>query len=857
MNTRKVLGLVAVACAVVTLSQRAFAQQTAYTWDVLGGGSQNWQNAANWSPNTAFPNLATDDADFDVALTSNLTVDVGATDVTVGNITLGGTAGAVTTAITSSGGGLIISDSSGNGSLISQGVAGSVNQIGGTLVLADGTTEYDIGSTQALAITGNIGQLNAAQTLKNSVTGLTLTIGSGPSSTIALYDYTAGTGTARNFALTNNSSTATGGIAQATTVNAVWDNGGGTGTISFGADSNSRNAGMVYTMQQPQTSTATVNIGRQKYVLEADNPFGIGTLVANNSNQTNWGGLLQSNSDSRSVGNSQIQVGNNFAVAGSNSLTFTGTFGLTNNRNIGNNLDAGKTWTLSGPVYPNVKAADANPRTITLDGTGTTVISGTLNNNIDFNSTIVGNVTTRGTGRLELTNAANTISGVLTSNGGLIVFGTQGSYGATTGGAAGTGSSIVTSYYGGVSYTPGTADAGFATFASKLNGGTGYLALPAGDAAANLDFSGSGALATAPGLSVTADGALTYTGTVTPGAQGYRWGGPQGRLTLGSNAGTGANAVTYTNGGDVLVAGSPDYTGVTTISGGTYTSAKVYITNGQNTNSTQTFNAPTTLEVTSLGNAGSASSLGASSGDAANLVLNMGTLKVNASTATSTDRLFTIGTSGATLESAGAGLVTIGSGGGANVGPSSAATLTLTGTGNGTLGSVLANGVGALSLAKTGTGTWSLDATNTYTGTTTVSAGTLIVNGALGSGAVTVASGAELSMGAGSTLLFSTAGPTATSNGTMTFASGFGVANLVGLDVTVPAGTYTLVTGTVDTSNLSNVGSANAYTYAPDHTAYFLPGSLNLVVVPEPTGLAALAAGTALLGWRLRRRTTV
>ena len=60
-----------------------------------------------------------------------------------------------------------------------------------------------------------------------------------------------------------------------------------------------------------------------------------------------------------------------------------------------------------------------------------------------------------------------------------------------------------------------------------------------------------------------------------------------------------------------------------------------------------------------------------------------------------------------------------------------------------TLGSVVS---GSNSLVKNGSGTTTLNATNTYTGTTTVSSGMLLVNGdnSAASGAVTVASGASL-----------------------------------------------------------------------------------------------------------------
>ena len=55
-------------------------------------------------------------------------------------------------------------------------------------------------------------------------------------------------------------------------------------------------------------------------------------------------------------------------------------------------------------------------------------------------------------------------------------------------------------------------------------------------------------------------------------------------------------------------------------------------------------------------------------------------------------------------------------------------TITLGGTGTGTVsGAISQNGANALAITKSGTGTWTLSGINTYTGTTTVSAGTLTV----------------------------------------------------------------------------------------------------------------------------------
>ncbi|RYD49032.1 MAG: hypothetical protein EOP85_02390, partial [Verrucomicrobiaceae bacterium] len=71
-------------------------------------------------------------------------------------------------------------------------------------------------------------------------------------------------------------------------------------------------------------------------------------------------------------------------------------------------------------------------------------------------------------------------------------------------------------------------------------------------------------------------------------------------------------------------------------------------------------------------------------------------------------------------------------------------TFTLQGSGDGLVSGRIENGNGTVNLAKTGTGSWELGVTNPYTGTTTVSQGTLVVNGTTGTGATTVSNGGVL-----------------------------------------------------------------------------------------------------------------
>ena len=70
-----------------------------------------------------------------------------------------------------------------------------------------------------------------------------------------------------------------------------------------------------------------------------------------------------------------------------------------------------------------------------------------------------------------------------------------------------------------------------------------------------------------------------------------------------------------------------------------------------------------------------------------------------------------------------------------------------------TISGVIANGASTASLVKAGNGTLTLSASNTYTGTTTISAGDLTVSGSLhDSTAVSIASGADYNVNASDTV---------------------------------------------------------------------------------------------------------
>jgi autotransporter-associated beta strand protein len=192
--------------------------------------------------------------------------------------------------------------------------------------------------------------------------------------------------------------------------------------------------------------------------------------------------------------------------------------------------------------------------------------------------------------------------------------------------------------------------------------------------------------------------------------------------------------------------------------------------------------------------------------------------------------------------------------------------LTVDGSANTSISGVIGSGTGGLT--KNGSGKLTLSASNTYTGATSVSAGSLFVTGSLTSdvtlsGTATIGGGgtvAALSLGGSS--FFDIADVLASSNpldaSTISFAAaGFGIDNLKASGAAVDwngvaVGTYTLINGALDSTNLENFGLENAYDLGGGKSAYFQSGSLQLVVIPETSSL--ILGGLGLLSILRRRR---
>jgi fibronectin-binding autotransporter adhesin len=245
----------------------------------------------------------------------------------------------------------------------------------------------------------------------------------------------------------------------------------------------------------------------------------------------------------------------------------------------------------------------------------------------------------------------------------------------------------------------------------------------------------------------------------------------------------GAFGITKNGAGLMAATSNSSYTGVTTINAGT-------------------------LSVLTLADGGIISNLGSSTSAASNLLIRDGATLRYTGSAQSTDRLFTVGASGAdqsaAVEASGTGAINFTNTGSIAWGSNNQTrTLKLGGssTANNTLSALIAdNGSGAVSLTKQGVGKWVLANTNTYTGATSIEAGRL----ALAAGG-SIDSASALSIGSAATFDVSAKSAYALGAAGVTIAVGPGSAGRF------DAGSAALTFGNGLTINFSGSSFASSY----------------------------------------------
>ncbi len=430
--------------------------------------------------------------------------------------------------------------------------------------------------------------------------------------------------------------------------------------------------------------------------------------------------------------------------AGANTVTLSGADTYTGATIVSNgtlvvsgSLSAGSAVTVFSNATFRVDGGTVN-RPVAINNAGTL----SVNNNAVVNSTVIisdgGNVSVPGAGTVTNLTFANTgAMNFNVANGGILTV--AGTDGVTNNGAV----NSVTLNITGVAPAPGTYV--LIAYSGSLKG-SGYNAFKLGTTPGGASYT----LVNNPGVAVEL--------TVTPalfwsGAQSSEWstnaiGGLMNWTLLG-------NPTDYTNGAVVVFDDS--LTGSTTVdsSVANITPANVYFNNSANTYTLQ--GSAAIAGATSLGKNGSGTlTIANNNSYSGGTTINAGAVQVG-----------TNGTSG----SLGSGAISVVTDLQFNRADARTVTNNISGVGT---------------VEQNGSGTLTLSGTNTYSGVTTVNAGTLIVtNGnAIGdSGTVSVASGATFQVNSSETIggFTTVAGSTINGQtGTLTYSSGSILGNLTG-----------------------------------------------------------------------------
>ncbi|MFN9000810.1 MAG: beta strand repeat-containing protein, partial [Holosporales bacterium] len=527
---------------------------------------------------------------------------------------------------------------------------------------------------------------------------------------------------------------------------------------------------------------------------------GTGTLILNAANTY---------SGSTTISGGTLRAGSSTALGNNSALTVGASGTLDVN---GQTLSAGSLAGSAGGIVTNSSASLA---TLTVGGDNTnTTYSGVLQN-----GTGGLNLTKTGTGILTLSGGNSAYTGTITVNQGDLI---QGALNGIRG-------NLVSSS----ANTPSIDLGNFNTTLLSLNTvagvtvsitGVGTTLTLQGDSTVVDGFYGDGGLTVAGGTTTLGDGSV-FSGRL------YN----NGATTINSGAtlrSTGAvlfdpsktsnliinGILTLDNIGDEYLQNPLSGSGTLNVNLNSITSSKFFSGNSSTFSGTYNIQRGRVVANTAINAFGSTSRMNLSGG--ANAILNLNGNSISIGSLE--------GTAGSIVNSGTAGAVTLTMGGGNR---------------DTTFAGAIQNGSGTIALTKTGTGLQILTGTNTYTGSTTISGGTLQIGNAnsastLGSGtysgAISIASGATLGFNSSSSQTLS--GVIIGTGGALS-KNGTGTLTLSNAGNTYSGGTV-LNGGTISIAADAPLGGTSS-------SLYFDGGTLATTATFTLSGTRALSFGSA------------
>jgi fibronectin-binding autotransporter adhesin len=665
------------------------------TFIINGGTIDDTQGTLTLSTNNAI-NL---NGNFTYAGSSSNSLNLG-----TGNVTLAANVQATIATGTLTFGGVIsggysLTSAGGNSSLV---LSGANTYSGGTIINSGALTLSGANTFNGAITLNSAGTLriNNASALGSStliINGGTIDNNSGSSLTVSTNNAMNWNG---NFTFTGSSSNGlnlgTGNVTLGANVQVTASAGTLTvgGVISGGYSLTVVGSTGVLLLSGANTYTGGTIINSGTLTLSGANTFN-GAITVNSAGKLNINNASALGASTLIINSGTIDntSGSPLTVSTNNAMNWNGNFTFTGSSSNGLNLGTGNV-TLGANVQVTASAG-----TLTVGG----VVSG------GYSLSVVGS-----TGVLLLSGANTYTGGTIINSGTLTLSGANTFNGAITLNSAGTLN---------------------VNNASAL--GSGTLIINSG----TINNTSGGTITSSTNNAINWNGNFTYTGQ-----SGSSLNLGTGNVTLSANVQASITSGTFTFGGvisggySLTEAGGTStlaLTGANTYTGGTIINAGTLTLSGANT-----FNGAITVNSAGTLNVNNASALGSGT-----LIINSGTLNntsgglITSSTnnAMNWNGNFTYtGQSGSSLN-LGTGNVTLG----ANV------QVTIT-SGTFTVGGAISDGGNGYSLTKAGASTFALTGASTYSGTTTVNAGTVTISGASGaiasSSAVTVNYGATMTL---------------------------------------------------------------------------------------------------------------